>query len=179
MISTDSNSTGAKMSTTEFFLLDLHGFYIPRKSVVKLFFNPCSIASELQHINRLGLSLIKDKNKELISTRSIAKAIDTLRAKQSPLKKEAKLKTSTSALLFQYDNFLIPLADVARDFLNCSLETARTKYNKGELHMAGLNAFRLGDQKSPIFVHVEDLSEFIDTKRKEAMRSINELCNKN
>lgn len=69
-------------------------------------------------------------------------------------------------LLAEYETQSIPLAAIAEKYLGMRPATADKKAGCGDLPIP---TFRLlNSQKSPRLVHVSDLAEFIDKRRKEA-----------
>ena len=83
------------------------------------------------------------------------------------------MKTSF-LLLAQYEKPLIPLKEISEEYFGCAPVTAQKKASSGNLP---LPIVRLGEsQKSPLFVHINDLAEFIDQRVEEAReewRSVN------
>lgn len=165
---------GFSMLSTEFYLKDYYrGLYIPVSVVIKNYFGNPKLKGFKKWLKKHDLHLAIETigTKECISLRALAKYIDCKRPKNSLTKvKQMNIPNLTKlGLLEKYDNFLIPLEVIAKDFFNCSVETARNKLNQGKLDMC---AFRLGDQKSPMFVHVDDLTSYIDNCRSNARKSI-------
>lgn len=73
---------------------------------------------------------------------------------------------TTFLLMAEFETSTIPLAQIAERYLGMKPSTADKKAGAGDLPIP---TFRIGDsQKAPRMVHVKDLAEFIDTKRKEA-----------
>lgn len=69
-------------------------------------------------------------------------------------------------LMAEYETPAVPLSDICEKYLGVKPSTAEKKALLGEL---SLPTFRLGEsQKSPRLVHLQDLAELIDRKRKEA-----------
>ncbi len=83
------------------------------------------------------------------------------------------MKTSF-LLLAQYEKPLIPLKDISEEYFGCAPGTAQKKASSGNLP---LPIVRLSEsQKSPLFVHINDLAEFIDKqteKAREEWESVN------
>ncbi len=69
-------------------------------------------------------------------------------------------------LMAEYETPTVPLAEICEKYLGMKPSTAESKAALGQLP---LPTFRLGDsQKSPRLVHLQDLAELIERKRKEA-----------
>ncbi|MGE0972364.1 pyocin activator PrtN family protein [Klebsiella sp. WOUb02] len=69
-------------------------------------------------------------------------------------------------LMAEFETSTIPLSVIAERYLGMRPATADKKAGCGELPIP---TFRVGDsQKSPRMVHVADLAEFIDMRRKAA-----------
>ncbi|EKP0300250.1 MULTISPECIES: pyocin activator PrtN family protein [Aeromonas] len=69
-------------------------------------------------------------------------------------------------LMAQFNAATIPLSQIAESLLGLKPATAETHARTGRLPFP---TFRMGEsQKSPRLVHVKDLAEFIDNRRKEA-----------
>lgn len=69
-------------------------------------------------------------------------------------------------LMAEYETPAVPLSEICEKYLGLKPATAEKKALLGELT---LPTFRLGEsQKSPRLVHLQDLAELIDRKRKEA-----------
>ncbi|MCX8963216.1 pyocin activator protein PrtN [Erwinia psidii] len=76
-------------------------------------------------------------------------------------------------LMAEYETATIPLAAIAERYLGMKPATADKKAGCGDLP---LPTFRIGDsQKSPRMVHVSDLAEFIDKRRKEAKEELKRM----
>lgn len=76
-------------------------------------------------------------------------------------------------LMAEYDSPTIPLEDIREKYFKLSKEQAERKAKRHELPVP---AFRTGGQRSPWFVHVEELAKFIDdlnAKQREAWKKIN------
>ncbi|EAM9430889.1 TPA_asm: pyocin activator protein PrtN [Salmonella enterica] len=68
-------------------------------------------------------------------------------------------------LMAEYETPAVPLSEICEKYLGVKPSTAEKKALLGEL---SLPTFRLGEsQKSPRLVHLQDLAELIDRKRKE------------
>lgn len=73
-------------------------------------------------------------------------------------------------LMAEFETSTIPLAVIAERYLGMRPSTADKKAGAGQLPIP---TFRIGDgQKSPRMVHVSDLAEFIDTRRKAAKEEL-------
>ncbi|MBN3345035.1 pyocin activator PrtN family protein [Pectobacterium carotovorum] len=73
-------------------------------------------------------------------------------------------------LMAEFNTATIPLADIAERYLGMKPATADRKAGAGDLPIP---TFRLGDtQKAPRMVHVKDLADFIDQRRKEAAKEL-------
>ncbi|HHR5538648.1 TPA: pyocin activator PrtN family protein [Klebsiella quasipneumoniae] len=73
-------------------------------------------------------------------------------------------------LMAEFGTATIPLAQIAERYLGMKPSTADKKAGAGDLPIP---TFRIGDsQKAPRMVHVKDLAEFIDTRRKEAKKEL-------
>jgi len=71
-------------------------------------------------------------------------------------------------LMAEYETPTVPLAEICEKYLGLKPRTAEDKAALGQLP---LPTFRLGtSQKSPRLVHLQDLAELIDQKRKEAKK---------
>jgi len=69
-------------------------------------------------------------------------------------------------LMAQYEKTAIPLEDICQEYFSCSRHTAIQKAKASTLPVP---AFQMGiSQKSPWFVHVDDLAKLIDKRRGEA-----------
>lgn len=69
-------------------------------------------------------------------------------------------------LMAEYETPTVPLSEICEKYLGLKSSTAESKAALGQLT---LPTFRLGNsQKSPRLVHLQDLAELIDSKRKEA-----------
>jgi hypothetical protein len=77
------------------------------------------------------------------------------------------MTTTLETLLKRFDSPTVPLVDIAQEFLGLSARKARELAAKGTLPVP---AFRLGSQKSPYQVHVEDLAKLIDQRADDARR---------
>jgi len=76
-------------------------------------------------------------------------------------------------LMAEFETSTIPLAAVAERYLGMRPSTADKKANCGELPIP---TFRIGEsQKSPRMIHVTDLAEFIDKRRKEAKEELEKM----
>ncbi|WP_168386188.1 pyocin activator PrtN family protein [Erwinia amylovora] len=76
-------------------------------------------------------------------------------------------------LMAEFETSTIPLAAIAERYLGMRPSTADKKANCGELPLA---SFRIGaGQKSPRIVHITDLAEFIDKRRKEAKEELQKM----
>jgi len=77
-------------------------------------------------------------------------------------------------LMAQYEKPVIPLKEICTEYFGLAPATAAQKAVSATLPIPSI---RLGNsQKSPWMVHIEDLAEFIDDKRREATedwRSVN------
>ncbi|EEB44695.1 hypothetical protein PROVALCAL_03202 [Providencia alcalifaciens DSM 30120] len=70
-------------------------------------------------------------------------------------------------LMAEFETSQIPLATIAEKYLKMSSTTAERKANAGELPIP---TYRLNDsQKSPRIIHVNDLAEYIDRQRNDAV----------
>ncbi|WP_446470595.1 pyocin activator PrtN family protein [Xenorhabdus stockiae] len=79
-------------------------------------------------------------------------------------------------LMAEFETATIPLADIAERYLGMKPATAEQKASLGLL---SLPTFRCNDsQKSPRMVHVGDLADLIDRKRKESKDKIDYLAQK-
>ncbi|ECE6697025.1 pyocin activator PrtN family protein [Salmonella enterica] len=73
-------------------------------------------------------------------------------------------------LLAEFETPTIPLSDIAERYLGMKPATADKKAGCGDLPIP---TFRIGDtQKAPRMVHVSDLAEYIDNRRKEAKKEL-------
>lgn len=73
-------------------------------------------------------------------------------------------------LMAEFETSTIPLAVIAERYLGMRPATADKKAGAGQLPIP---TFRIGDgQKSPRMVHVSDLADFIDTRRKAAKEEL-------
>ncbi|MEI7125440.1 pyocin activator PrtN family protein [Pectobacterium carotovorum] len=73
-------------------------------------------------------------------------------------------------LMAEFNTATIPLSDIAERYLGMKPVTADRKAGAGDLPIP---TFRLGDtQKAPRMVHVKDLADFIDNRRKEAAKEL-------
>ncbi|EAR5802884.1 pyocin activator PrtN family protein [Salmonella enterica] len=73
-------------------------------------------------------------------------------------------------LMAEFGTATIPLSQIAERYLGMKPSTADKKAGAGDLPIP---TFRIGDsQKAPRMVHVRDLAEFIDTRRKEAKEEL-------
>ncbi|MCK7227148.1 pyocin activator PrtN family protein [Enterobacter asburiae] len=69
-------------------------------------------------------------------------------------------------LMAEYETPTVPLSEICGKYLGMKPSTAESKAALGQL---ALPTFRLGNsQKSPRLVHLQDLAELIDRKRREA-----------
>ncbi|MCS2150757.1 pyocin activator PrtN family protein [Scandinavium manionii] len=69
-------------------------------------------------------------------------------------------------LMAEYETPAVPLSEICEKYLGIKPATAEKKALLGELL---LPTFRLAEsQKAPRLVHLQDLAELIDLKRKEA-----------
>lgn len=76
-------------------------------------------------------------------------------------------------LMAEYEKSNIPLSEIAERYLGMRPSTAEQKAAEGKLPIA---TFRVGNtQKAPRLVHVEDLANLIDQRRKEAKSEL-ERC---
>lgn len=76
-------------------------------------------------------------------------------------------------LMAEFETSTIPLAVIAERYLGMRPSTADKKASCGELPLA---SFGIGaGQKSPRMVHVSDLAEFIDKRRKEAKDELQKM----
>ena len=74
-------------------------------------------------------------------------------------------------LIAEFGTSQIPLADIAEKYLKMSQTTAERKANAGELPIP---TYRLNDsQKSPRMIHVNDLANYIDKQRNDAVVEFN------
>lgn len=62
-------------------------------------------------------------------------------------------------LMAEFDSPVIPLEDIRERYFKLSKQEADKKAKRHELPVP---AFRMGGQRSPWFVHVEDLAAYID-----------------
>lgn len=70
----------------------------------------------------------------------------------------------------EHETATIPLADIAEKYLGMKPATADVKAGAGQLPIP---TFRVGvTQKAPRMVHISDLADYIDTKRKEAKEEL-------
>ncbi|MBG6248354.1 MULTISPECIES: pyocin activator PrtN family protein [Symbiopectobacterium] len=73
-------------------------------------------------------------------------------------------------LMAEFNTATIPLSDIAERYLGMKPVTADGKAGAGKLPIP---TFRIGDsQKAPRMVHVKDLADFIDKRRKEAAEEL-------
>ncbi|WP_297196260.1 pyocin activator PrtN family protein [uncultured Pluralibacter sp.] len=73
-------------------------------------------------------------------------------------------------LMAEYETSTIPLSVIAERYLGMRPSTADKKAGAGQL---SIPTFRMGDgQKSPRMVHVSDLADFIDARRKAAREEL-------
>lgn len=73
-------------------------------------------------------------------------------------------------LLAEFETPTIPLSDIAERYLGMKPSTADKKAGCGDLPIP---TFRIGDtQKAPRMVHISDLAEYIDNRRKEAKKEL-------
>jgi hypothetical protein len=78
--------------------------------------------------------------------------------------------TTLIFLMAEYETASVPLSKICEKYLGIQPSTAESKAAKGLLP---LPTFRLNEsQKSPRLVHLTDLAELIDRKRKEAKDSL-------
>ncbi|WP_082300983.1 pyocin activator PrtN family protein [Photorhabdus luminescens] len=83
---------------------------------------------------------------------------------------------TTFLLMAEFETATIPLSDIAERYLGMKPATAEQKASLGLLP---LPTFRCNDsQKSPRMVHVSDLAELIDKKRKESKDEMEYLAQK-
>lgn len=76
-------------------------------------------------------------------------------------------------LMAEFETSTIPLSDISERYLGMKPSTADKKAGCGDLPIP---TFRIGNgQKSPRMVHVSDLAEFIDKKRKDAKEELNRI----
>ncbi|WP_071883775.1 pyocin activator PrtN family protein [Serratia marcescens] len=76
-------------------------------------------------------------------------------------------------LMAEYERSSIPLSEIAERYLGLRPSTAEQKAAEGKLPIV---TFRVGNtQKSPRMVHVADLAELIDQRRKAAKEEL-ERC---
>ena len=69
-------------------------------------------------------------------------------------------------LMAQYEKPVIPLKDICSEFFGLAPATANQRALAATLPVP---AMRMGNsQKSPWFVHISDLANYIDNQRKEA-----------
>lgn len=89
------------------------------------------------------------------------------------VKLRVKRMNTIFLLMAEFETSTIPLAVVAERYLGMKPATADKKAGCGDLP---LPTFRIGDsQKSPRMVHVSDLADFIDIKRKEAKQELKRM----
>lgn len=62
-------------------------------------------------------------------------------------------------LMAEFDTPTIPLEDIREKYFGLSKDEAS---KKAKQHALPVPAFRMGGQRSPWFVHVEDLAKYID-----------------
>ncbi len=77
-------------------------------------------------------------------------------------------------LLAQYEKPLIPLKEISEVYFGCAPGTAQKKASSGSLPLPIVRLSK--SQKSPLFVHINDLAEFIDQqteKAREEWESVN------
>jgi len=78
--------------------------------------------------------------------------------------------TTRLGLLEQFGSCIIHLTDVAEQFLPFSYDITVKKIKSGEL---ALNVFKIMDsQKAPLLVHIDDLVELLDARRKKAKEEL-------
>ncbi|WP_228767486.1 pyocin activator PrtN family protein [Vibrio hibernica] len=82
-------------------------------------------------------------------------------------KKEKSLTMTHHLLLAQFSHrLLIPIEEIAENYLGMAVATARRKANAYALPFPTI---RIGDnQRSPMMVHIDDLVRYIDKQKKEA-----------
>ncbi len=69
-------------------------------------------------------------------------------------------------LLAQFEEAIIPLGKVCDDYFGCSLRTAM---NKAKAEDLPIPTFKIGSSaKAPYYIHLNDLVEYIDTKKAKA-----------
>lgn len=78
-------------------------------------------------------------------------------------------------LMAEFETATIPLSQIAERYLHMNASTANRKAIYGKLDIP---TFKMDDgQKSPRFVHVQDLAEFIDKKREQAKKELESVNN--
>lgn len=71
-------------------------------------------------------------------------------------------------LMAQYEKTTLALEDICETYFACARHTALQRAKAGTLPVP---AFQLGNsQKSPWFVHIDDLAKLIDQQRAEAKK---------
>lgn len=82
------------------------------------------------------------------------------------------MKTSFM-LLAQYEQAVIPLADICDTYFGCSHRTAMNKAKSGQLPIAVFKLVELAN--APYYVHVIDLADFIEEQREIAKRELTKI----
>lgn len=78
--------------------------------------------------------------------------------------------TTRLGLLEQFGSCIIHLADVTEQYFPFSYDITVKKIKSGEL---ALNVFKIMDsQKAPLLVHIDDLVELLDARRKKAKEEL-------
>lgn len=82
----------------------------------------------------------------------------------------SNMVTTRLGLLEQFGSCIIHLTDVAEQFFPFSYDITVKKIKSGEL---ALNVFKIMDsQKAPLLVHIDDLVELLDSRRKKAKEEL-------
>lgn len=117
---------------------------------------------------------IRAEQKDCISLFGLANLIDQKRSNSKNDILETSMNSTTLSLIAQFGSAIIPFTDVVEKYIGISYDSAIRQIKAGDLR---LNIFRLSDrQKAPYLVHVDDLSSLLETKRAEAMTSLQECA---
>ncbi|WP_226990254.1 pyocin activator PrtN family protein [Paraglaciecola mesophila] len=107
-----------------------------------------------------------------VSIFGLAELIDKKRSFQQD-RAEPPMENITLSLLANFGSVIIPFKDIVDKYFNISFDTAVSQAKAGYI---SLDIFRLTNrQKAPYLVHVDDLSQLLQSKRQEASDNLYEL----
>ena len=100
-----------------------------------------------------------------VSIFGLAKLIDKKRNLQQDWA-EPSMQNTTLSLLANFGSVIIPYQDIVDKYFNISFDAA---VNQAKAGYISLDIFRLTNrQKAPYLVHVNDLSQLLESKRQDA-----------